>query len=209
MIAERDVRAALATVRDPELDEPVTDLGFVAGLRIDGDRIEVDLRLPTFFCAPNFAWIMVADAERALSELPGVTAARVTLGDHFASDELRTTSTFQDAFGAEAGGELDDLRRLFARKAFLARQHAVVEALGRVPATIAEVPAGDPYLERRAELGLDMRPQAPFLVTAAGAPVADPERHLRLGRSIRVSIEGNAGLCRGLLATRYGEEVAA
>jgi hypothetical protein len=28
--------------------------------------------------------------------------------------------------------------------------------------------------------------------------------HLRFARTVRVSIEGNAGLCRGLLATRYG-----
>ncbi len=180
MIAARDVDAALATVRDPELDEPVTELGFVKRVAIGADSVEVELRLPTFFCAPNFAWIMVADAERALARVPGVAGARVTLGDHFATDELRTTTTFQDAFPGEADAELDDLRRLFARKAFLARQHAVVEALGRVPATIADVPPDDPYLARRAELGLDMRPDAPFLVTAAGAPVADPDRHLKL-----------------------------
>jgi metal-sulfur cluster biosynthetic enzyme len=209
VITERDVEAALATVRDPELDEPVTDLGFVAAVAIDRDTVAVELRLPTFFCAPNFAWMMVADAERALRRVPGVATANVTLVDHFATDELRTTSTFQAAFPGEADAELDDLRRLFARKAFLARQHAVVEALRRIPATIAEVPPHDPYLARRAELGLDMDPAAPFLVTAAGALVTDPDRHLKLARSIRVSIEGNAGLCRGLLATRYGEEVAA
>ena len=208
MIADAEVRAALAGVRDPELDEPVTELGFVAGVRIEPDAVEVHLRLPTYFCAPNFAWIMVADAERALRALPGVARARVVLDDHFATTELATTTSFRDAFPGEADAELDELRSLFARKAFLARQHAVCEALGRIPATLAEVPPGDPYLRRRAELGLDMRPQAPFLVTAAGEPVADAERHLRMARAIRVSIEGNAGLCRGLLATRY-EEVAA
>jgi hypothetical protein len=33
--------------------------------------------------------------------------------------------------------------------------------------------------------------------------------HLRFARTVRVSIEGNAGLCRDLLATRYslGEKV--
>jgi hypothetical protein len=28
--------------------------------------------------------------------------------------------------------------------------------------------------------------------------------HLRFAKTVRVSIEGNAGLCRGLLETRYG-----
>jgi metal-sulfur cluster biosynthetic enzyme len=204
---EPDVLAALAAVRDPELDEPITELGFVAGVEVDGGAVEVRLRLPTYFCAPNFAWMMVADAERAIARLPAVAHAHVRLDDHFASAELATTSSFRDAFPGEADAELDDLRELFLRKAFLARQHAAWEAYA--PRTLADVPPGDPYLRRRAELGLDMSPDAPFLVTPSGAPVTDPERHLRLARATRVSIEGNTGLCRGLLATRYREEVAA
>jgi metal-sulfur cluster biosynthetic enzyme len=204
VIDAADVEAALAAVRDPELDEPITALGFVKSVEVDGDRVTVHLRLPTYFCAPNFAWMMVADAERAIAP---IARARVLLDDHFASDELTTTSSFRDAFPGEADAELDDLRDLFLRKAFLARQHAAWEA--HHPSTLAEVPPGDPYLRRRAELGLDMSPDAPFLVTPAGAPVTDPERHLRLARATRVSIEGNAGLCRGLLATRYRQEVAA
>jgi hypothetical protein len=39
---------------------------------------------------------------------------------------------------------------------------------------------------------------------------ADLDRYLRITRLIRVSLEGNAGLCRSLLQTRYElEEVAA
>jgi hypothetical protein len=201
---ESEILAALDTVRDPELDEPITALGFVSSVEIEGERVAVHLRLPTYFCAPNFAWMMVADAERAIAP---IARARVILDDHFASAELATTSRFQDAFPGEADAELDDLRELFLRKAFLARQHAAWEAYA--PRTLADVPPGDPYLRRRAELGLDMSPDAPFLVTPSGAPVTDPERHLRLARATRVSIEGNAGLCRGLLATRYREEVAA
>ena len=65
--------AALDAVRDPELDEPVTALGFVASCTVsaDGDA-QVRLRLPTYFCAPNFAFLMVADAYDAVSAIPGV-----------------------------------------------------------------------------------------------------------------------------------------
>jgi hypothetical protein len=39
---------------------------------------------------------------------------------------------------------------------------------------------------------------------------ADLDRYMRIARLMRVSIEGNAGLCRSLLRTRYElEEVAA
>ena len=81
--------AALATVRDPELDEPVTTLGFVASCTVSCEgRATVRLRLPTYFCAPNFAYLMVADAFDAVSAVPGVRSAAVFLDDHFASDTI-------------------------------------------------------------------------------------------------------------------------
>ena len=46
------VTAALAVVNDPELDEPITDLGFVRSVAIDGSSVTVHLRLPTSFCSP-------------------------------------------------------------------------------------------------------------------------------------------------------------
>ena len=58
---------ALETVRDPELDEPITSLGFVASCAVSaaGDA-QIRLRLPTYFCAPNFAFLMVDDARVAV-----------------------------------------------------------------------------------------------------------------------------------------------
>ncbi len=47
---------------------------------------EVHLRLPTYFCAPNFAFLMVADAYDAVSSVPGVTRAVILLDDHFAGE---------------------------------------------------------------------------------------------------------------------------
>ena len=50
------VWAALGTVLDPELDEPLTDLGFVQRCQVyaNGHTV-VRLRLPTYFCAPNWS----------------------------------------------------------------------------------------------------------------------------------------------------------
>ena len=40
--------ARLATVTDPELDEPVTDLGFVEEVTVGADgAVSIDFRLPT------------------------------------------------------------------------------------------------------------------------------------------------------------------
>jgi metal-sulfur cluster biosynthetic enzyme len=73
--------AALGTVVDPELDQPITDLGFVSEAVVVHGHAHVRLRLPTYFCAPNFAYLMVADAYDAVRALPSVTSADVQLED--------------------------------------------------------------------------------------------------------------------------------
>ncbi|WP_138735778.1 iron-sulfur cluster assembly protein, partial [Modestobacter excelsi] len=39
-VTEADVRRALGTVVDPELDEPITDLGFVRSVAVDGTGVD-------------------------------------------------------------------------------------------------------------------------------------------------------------------------
>ena len=85
MTSRAEVLGALSGVRDPELDEPITELHFVSELEVEGGTAFVRLRLPTYFCAPNFAYLMVADAKAALLSVPGVERARVVLDDHYAS----------------------------------------------------------------------------------------------------------------------------
>lgn len=81
-----DAYTALDAVLDPELDEPITDLGFVHTVDVDGGRVTVHLRLPTSFCAPNFAYLMASDAKDVLTALPWTTEVVVMLDDHHDSD---------------------------------------------------------------------------------------------------------------------------
>jgi metal-sulfur cluster biosynthetic enzyme len=222
MTSRAEVLDALSGVRDPELDEPITDLAFVSELEIEGDAVSVRLRLPTYFCAPNFAYLMVADAKAAVLSVPWVGRARVVLDDHHASGEINggvnEEKGFDGAFPDETESpDLEELRGTFRRKSFVARQEKLCRALlaeGYRPEKLAgmrlgEVPSSEMferYLERRAELGLDVSPEAPLLVDPDGKRVPEEAviKHLRFARTVRVSIEGNAELCRGLLATRYG-----
>ncbi len=75
VLTPASVLAALAGVYDPELDESITSLRFVSACEVSADgEVRVALRLPTPQCAPNFAFLMAADARRAVSAVPGVRA---------------------------------------------------------------------------------------------------------------------------------------
>jgi metal-sulfur cluster biosynthetic enzyme len=221
--AGTQVLAALAAVRDPELDEPVTSLGFVASCTVspDGDA-EVHLRLPTYFCAPNFAYLMVADAYDVVSAIPGVRSARIVLDDHFASDTINegvaAGAGFVRSFDGEAVRELDGLRADFLRKAVMAGTDQVARPLaqrGVEPAALAGLtlgetppsPALDRLRQRRTELGLPAGDDAPLLIdpgTGLGVGESAVPLHLRRARITRVGIEANGGICRGMLQQRYG-----
>jgi metal-sulfur cluster biosynthetic enzyme len=217
------VLAALSTVRDPELDEPITALGFVASCAVTADgSAEVHLRLPTFFCAPNFAFLMVADAYDAVSTVDGVRRAEVVLDEHFAAaainEGVAARAGFARSFAGEAAGELDDLRADFLRKATMAGTDQVCRPLlaaGATPADLAgltlgaveRTPALDRLRRRRAELGLPAGDDAPLIVdpaTGAPVPAGALPLHLRRARTTRTSLEANTGICRGMLQVRYG-----
>lgn len=215
--------AALDTVRDPELDEPVTSLGFVASCTVSADGVaDVRLRLPTYFCAPNFAFLMVADAYDAVSRVDGVQRTDVVLEDHFASDAINSgvaaRSGFVQSFGGLAAGELDELRSDFVRKAVLAGTDRVCRPLlaaGTTTDELAELTLGDVpasadrerLRSRRAELGLPASDDSPLLVDATTGESVGVDAlplHLRRARLTRVGAEANSGVCRGLLRERYG-----
>ena len=138
-------------MRDPELDEPVTSLGFVTSCTVSADGVaDVRLRLPTYFCAPNFAFLMVADAYDAVSAVPGVRQTQIVLEDHFASDEINggvaARAGFVQSFDGLAETELDELRTDFVRKAVLAATDRVCRPLlaaGRTPDELAVLTLGD------------------------------------------------------------------
>jgi metal-sulfur cluster biosynthetic enzyme len=228
---EDRVLAALGTVYDPELDEPITDLGFVGACTVSaGGDVAVRLRLPTPQCAPNFAYLMAADARAAVLAVDEVTRASVELEDHYTGDEINAALArgggFADAFPGETTGSLDALRELFRRKALVARQARVCQALlhdGATPAAVVELSVADlpdgvdavRCVELRRELGLPHAPGDPALVAGDGAALTADElpTWLRRARLVSLSLESNGGLCRSLLAVRYGcpdhEEVAA
>ena len=222
MTTRQSVLAALDAVIDPELDEPITTLRFVSSVEVsaDGD-VEVMLRLPTPQCAPNFAFLMAADAREAVRRLPGVHGVRIVLEDHYTGTEINAALARGEGFAGAFPGETDDddlesLRELFQRKALIARQSRLCETLLAggadvdeiVTRCVADLEDGAELrrcLELRRRFGIPSGPSAPAFVLPNGDPLqpSDVQRWLRMGRLVRTGLETNGGICRSLLQFRH------
>ena len=219
---------ALSHVHDPELDEPITGLRFVTSVDVragrDGYDVEVLLRLPTPQCAPNFAFLMGADARRLVRAVDGVENVTVRFEDHYTGEEINLAlndgAGFTGAFPGETeDDDLEALRALFTRKALIGRQATVCERMlaegaseaSILAATVAELPdlaETRRAIELRAQLGIPTGPRDPAFVTPGGDPIG-PEglrRWLRGAQLVRLGLEANGGICRDLLRVRHGLE---
>ena len=220
------VQACLATVMDPELDESVTELGFITEVEFPGDgEVRIGFRLPTYWCAANFAFLMADDMRRAVQALPWVTKVEVQLYDHMYAEAINQGVTdgtgFQAAFGVAAEGGLEALRRTFELKAFQRRQEALLEHLISIKhlpeslvaldveslQTLALDADGEKLVERYLERRSLVDGALLAFVDTKGQPIAAAtmSAHLRDLRSVGVNAEFNGALCRGLLAVRDKE----
>jgi metal-sulfur cluster biosynthetic enzyme len=227
--ARDEVHQQLAEVYDPELDQPLTELGFIGGVDIAGDKVTVRFRLPTYWCAANFAYMMSSDIRERVSELPWVKQVDVLLQDHFHDEEInegiKHGKTFLTAF-PDATDSLDDLRETFRVKAFQARQERVLRWLirkGLQEEAILRMRVGEleqllkkrqvaklvkRYLNIRQERGLPGDIGAEAFSHHDGTPIDPGGLQLLLNKasSTRLSMEFNTAFCSGLLKTRYGED---
>lgn len=230
------VWARLDLVMDPELDEPVTDMGFIEAVSItwpalgqNTSTVDVTFRLPTYWCSPNFAFLMASDIKREIEVLPWVGQAVVTLHDHMAAEEMNTAINSGASFGSvfadlHPDEDLSALREKFDVKAFQRRQEVVIKALiamGYLPADVVTMPRAlvesktfdDPdaarqkirYLAILAQKNLSTRPDDLAFPTYQGAPITDYSAYMGLLRSVRINMEFSGSLCRGLKRSRYME----
>ena len=217
------VLRALDVVIDPELDEPITDLGFVHTVDVDGYDVEVHLRLPTSFCAPNFAYLMASDAKDVLTALDWTRRVTVELDDHHDSDiinsGLAADAGYLGTFAHEADQDLDELRVTFQRKAHTAAMERASPPCCARTRSVRSSPSARPgwpicpaddatasLLRRRVSIGLSTAARELVMVdrpSETGTPPDAVPMTLRRARSARISVDGNAHFCRGLLRTRY------
>ncbi len=227
-----EVWQRLEKVCDPELDEPITDMGFVEGVDIDDDhQVSVRFRLPTYWCSANFAYLMASDIRLQVEKLAWVKRARVRLEDHMFDEQVNTGVneglSFRQIFADLAPDEsLDEIREKFRKKAFQRRQEVVLlglQGLGFsneqiVTMTLSEFDAiqftNDEDIRQKAryceiigELGLARQPDDLAFRDYDARPfkAAELGDYLSKLRGVRINMEFSGALCRGLLSTRYKE----
>ena len=217
----------LDQVSDPELDESVTELGFVTAVDVDAECcVHIQFRLPTYWCAANFAFMMADDMRTVVKALAWVGDVEIVLGEHMYADTINRGiaegRSFQQTFGAEATGNLDEVRATFLRKAFQRRQQALLCLLGeagyspgdlttmtidqlrRLPIDAVGRRLVGRYLERRDLAGPGGQEALAFVSVDGTALSADGfGKYLANLRRVRVNAEFNGALCRGLLAARF------
>lgn len=227
-----DVWACLDRVMDPELDEPITDMGFVEAVsKTAPSEVTVQFRLPTYWCSPNFAFLMAEGIKREVEVLPWVQRVIVRLEDHMAAEEMNAAvnagGAFADAFSELRGGEdLSALREQFDRKAFQRRQEVVIKALIAIGlpvssvlsitlAGLQDVVFEDTEASRQKGRYLDLlctKELAPgpgdlAILGYDGTAITEHgfKPYMDLLRSVRINMEFSGSLCRGLKRSRYKE----
>ncbi|QHS21808.1 iron-sulfur cluster assembly protein [Virgibacillus sp. MSP4-1] len=226
MSKKQDVMEKLDKVYDPELDQPLTDLDFIDDITIEGSDVEVKFRLPTYWCSPNFAYIMAEDIKEYVSEIDWVKEVRVILDDHCASDEINhgvaQGKQFSQSFEGQTTGDLNELRKTFRIKAFYSRQDRLVrhllndgfskEELVRLTLqelegiTLSEegIHLRDKYLQKKKELNHPNTCINAITDPEGNAITIDDLSDYLLGiKTTRLSMEFNGHYCRGLLEARY------
>ncbi len=229
---ELEVWDRLSAVSDPELDEPITDMKFVEQVEItDTDSVLVEFRLPTYWCSPNFAFLMAFGIRAEVLALPWVRDVTVKLKDHCFGDEVNagvnSGRSFHEIFAENCDGAvLDEVVDKFAAKAFDRRQEVVLLAVRALVGSAERVVSmtlgalrkmkfsGEEelrqlprYLDLLAERGLAVKDDDPAFPTWEGKAIQaeELEAHLQRLRSIRINMEFNGAMCRGLASTRYHE----
>ncbi|MDU0314840.1 P-loop NTPase [Phycicoccus sp. M110.8] len=122
-VTDDALRQALATVIDPEIRKPVTELGMVESCTVDeAGRVAVTILLTVSGCPMKDT--LTKDTTEALAKVPGVTGVKVSLG--VMSDEQRTKLREQ------LRGGTPEREIPFARPGSLTRVYAVASGKGGV-----------------------------------------------------------------------------
>jgi ATP-binding protein involved in chromosome partitioning len=121
---EDAIQAALATVDDPEIRRPITELGMVKGFTVGAGLVKVELLLTVAGCPLRDK--LTTDITAALTKIPGITAVDIDFG--VMSEEQR--KALQASL--RGGGQTAEPVIPFAQPGSRTRVYAVASGKGGV-----------------------------------------------------------------------------
>src|SRR3954447_4381593 len=77
-VIEDAIQAALATVDDPEIRRPITELGMVKGFTVAGSKVSVELLLTVAGCPLRDK--LTTDITAAVTRIPGIESVDIDFG---------------------------------------------------------------------------------------------------------------------------------
>ena len=120
---EDAIQAALATVDDPEIRRPITELGMVKGFSVVGEKVLVELLLTVAGCPLRDK--LNNDITAALTKIPGITAVEIDFGVMSEEQRKALQSTLR-------GGQTAEPVIPFAQPGSRTRVYAVASGKGGV-----------------------------------------------------------------------------
>ena len=205
------VTAALATVKDPEIHRPITDLGMVEDVAVSPDgSVQVKVLLTTAGCPLKDR--ITTDVTAAVEALPGVTSVRVDLD--VMSEEQR------QALRSKLQGGREARQITFAEPGSLTKVFAIASGKGGVGKSSTTVNLGVALAEQGLAVGVvdaDIYGHSmPRMLGVESAPtvingmIVPPEVHGVRVVSAGMFVEGNRPIAwRGPMLHRALEQLLA
>ena len=192
---EDAVQAALATVDDPEIRRPITDLGMVKGFTVAGDRVMVELLLTVSGCPLRDK--LTSDITAAVTKIPGIRTVDIDFG--VMTDEQRKALQRSLRGGAAAEPVIP-----FAQPGSRTRVYAVASGKGGVGKSSVTVNLAAALARRGLSVGVvdaDIYGHSvPRMLGVAGRPtrvedmIMPPQSHGVKVISIGMFTTGNAAV---------------
>ncbi|MDU0478318.1 Mrp/NBP35 family ATP-binding protein [Staphylococcus chromogenes] len=144
VITEEAVRSALSSVHDPEIGKPITELGMVKSIAIDGSNVAVEVYLTIAGCPMKNT--IVSNVEAAVLDIAGV--ANVQVSTDVMSDEQRRE------LRASLRGTAETPQIPFAQPGSTTRVFAVASGKGGVGKSSMTVNLGVALAQRGLSVGI-------------------------------------------------------
>jgi metal-sulfur cluster biosynthetic enzyme len=76
----------LTKIVDPEIGVSIMELELIDNVKIDSDRVSIDLHLTSPFCPAVFGFKIAQDVRDNVYKIPDICAVKVNVSNHFMAE---------------------------------------------------------------------------------------------------------------------------